>query len=121
MNVFDSSALLSFLQGEEGAGHAEEALKAGGVCGAANWSEVAQKVQAHGRNWDLARSLLASYGLRIEAVTVADAEWAARRWVRGKGLSLTDRLCMALGDRLDAEIWTADQAWGAGGRIRQIR
>ena len=121
MNVFDSSALLSVLQGEEGAGHAEEALKAGGVCGAANWSEVAQKVQAHGRNWDLARSLLASYGLRIEAVTVADAEWAARRWVRGKGLSLADRLCMALGDRLDAEIWTADQAWGAGGRIRQIR
>lgn len=121
MNVFDSSALLAFLQGEEGAPRAEDALGAGGACGAANWSEVAQKVLAHGRNWDLARSLLASYGLRIEAVTAADAEWAARRWVRGEGLSLADRLCMALGDRLDAEIWTADQAWGAAGRLRQIR
>ncbi len=98
-----------------------EALTGGGACGAANWSEIAQQVHAHGRNWDLARSLLASYGLRVEAVTAADAEWAAWRWVRGEGLSLADRLCMALGDRLDADVWTADQAWGAGERIRQIR
>ena len=121
MNVFDASALLAFLQGEEGAVHAEEALEVGGACGAANWSEVAQKVRSHGRNWDLARSLLTSYGLRVEPVTAVDAEWAARRWVVGEGLSLADRLCMALGDRLDADIWTADQAWGAGGRIRQLR
>lgn len=121
MNVFDASALLAFLQGEEGAARAEEALKAGGVCGAANWSEIAQKVRSHGRNWDLARSLLTSYGLQVETVTVADAEWAARRWVRGEGLSLADRLCMALGNRLDADVWTADQAWGTGERIRQIR
>jgi len=33
--------------------------------------------------------------------------------VRGEGLSLADRL--------DAEVWTADQAWGTGERIRQIR
>lgn len=121
MNVFDSSALLAFLQGEEGSARAEEALTAGGACGAANWSEVAQKVRSHGRNWDLARSLLASYGLRVEAVTAADAEWAARRWVRGEGFSLADRLCMALGDRLDADIWTADKAWGTGERIKQVR
>jgi ribonuclease VapC len=121
VNVFDASALLAFLQGEQGADRTEEALKAGGACGAANWSEVAQKVRAHGRNWDLAQSLLASYGLRVESVTVADAEWAARRWVLGEGLSLADRLCLALGDRMDADVWAADQAWGAGERIRQIR
>ena len=121
MNVFDASALLAFLQGEDGAEHAGKALEAGGACGAANWSEVAQKIRAHGRNWDLSRALLASYGLQVEAVTAADAEWAARRWVRGEGLSLADRLCMALGSRLDAEVWTADMAWGTEGRIRQIR
>ena len=121
MNVFDASALLAFLQGEEGAERTEGALKAGGACGAATWSEIAQTVRAHGRNWDLARSLLASYGLRIESVTAADAEWAAHRWVRGEGLSLADRLCLALGDRLDADVWTADQAWGTGKGIRQIR
>ena len=121
MNVFDASALLTFLQGEEGAVHVEEVLQGGGACGAANWSEVAQKIRAHGRNWDLSRSLLASYGVKVEAVTAADAEWAARRWARGEGLSLADRLCMALGERLDADIWTADQAWGTNGRIRQVR
>jgi len=120
MNVFDASALLSYLQGGQGAAEVEEVLNDGGACGAANWSEIAQKVRAHGRNWDLARSLLASYGLRVEAVTVDDAEWAARRWTAGEGLSLADRLCMALGDRLDAVVWTADQAWGTSGRIRQI-
>lgn len=121
MNVFDASALLAFLGGEEGAAVTEGALEAGGVCGAANWSEVAQKIRAHGRNWDLSRSLLASYGLRVEAVTAGDAERAARRWVRGEGLSLADRLCLALGDRLGADVWTADKTWGTGERIRQIR
>jgi ribonuclease VapC len=121
VNVFDASALLTFLQGEEGAAPVEEALRAGGACGAANWSEVAQKIRAQGRNWDLSRSLLISYGVQVESVTVNDAERAAQRWVRGQGLSLAGRLCMALGDRLDADIWTADQAWGTGGRIRQVR
>jgi ribonuclease VapC len=121
VNVFDSSALLTFLRGEQGAAQVEEALRGGGACGAANWSEVAQKIRAHGRNWDLSRSLLVSYGVQVEAVTVTDAEWAAGRWVPGEGLSLADRLCMALGDRLDADIWTADQAWGTSRRIRQVR
>lgn len=121
MKVFDASALLVFLQGERGAAEVENALGDDGVCGAANWSEVAQKIRAHGRNWELSRALLASYGVRVEAVTAEDAEWAARRWEPGKGFSLADRLCLALGDRLDADIWTADQAWGSGGRIHQIR
>ena len=121
MNVFDASALLTFLQGERGAIEVEQALKNGGACGAANWSEVAQKIRAHGRDWDLSRALLASYGLQVEAVTVDDAEWAAHRWTPGEGLSLADRLCLALGERLDADILTADQAWGTAGRVGQVR
>ncbi len=121
MNVFDSSALLAFLQGEPGAPEVEEALTDGGLCGAANWSEVAQKVLSHGRNWELSRALLASFDVRVEPVTADDAEWAAARWVSGEGLSLADRLCLALGARSDATVWTADSVWGAEGRIRQIR
>ena len=121
MNVFDASALLTFLQGERGAAEVEQALKNGGACGAANWSEVAQKIRAHGRNWDLSRALLASYGLQVEPVTAGDAEWAASRWTRGEGLSLADRLCLALGERLGADVLTADHAWGINGRIRQVR
>ncbi|MGH9100969.1 MAG: PIN domain-containing protein [Acidimicrobiales bacterium] len=121
MTVLDASVLLAFLQGEDGAPTVEAALESGSACGAANWSEVAQKIRAHGRNWDLSRSLLAVYGLEIEPVTVSDAEWAASRWVRDEGLSLADRLCLALGDRLAADVLTADRTWGTSGRIKQIR
>ena len=44
-----------------------------------------------------------------------------RRWVPGEGLSLADRLCLGLGERLDAAVLTADKSWGDTGRIVQIR
>ncbi len=121
VSVFDASALLAYLQGEDGSAMVESALEAGGVCGAANWSEVAEKVRGHSRDWALSRSLLLSYGLVVDPVTIDDAERAARSWQRGQDLSLADRLCLALGVRLDAPVLTADRAWGVAGRIRQIR
>lgn len=119
--VLDASAVLAFLQGEDGAAVVEARLHGGAVCGAANWSEVAQKVRAAGRDWDLARALLHSYDLGVEPVLAEDAERAARRWRPGAGLSLADRLCLALADRAGAEAWTADQTWGTGPGIKQIR
>ena len=90
------------------------------MVGAANWSEVAQKVRQHGRDWGRAKALLLAYDLEVTPVSVTDAEWAANRWRAGEGLSLADRLCLALGDRLDATVWTADSGW-TGNRIRNIR
>lgn len=119
--VLDASALLAFLQGEDGADEVEERLAGGALCGAANWSEVAQKVLAAGRDWELSRALLTSYELVVEPVTIDDAEWAARRWRSGEGLSLADRLCLALAHRSGVEAWTTDAGWGAGEGIRQIR
>lgn len=119
--VVDASAMLAFAQGEEGSDVVEDALLAGAACGAANWSEIAQKVRAAGRSWDLVRALLLSYEVAIQPVTLDDAERAAARWRAGEGLSLADRLCLALAERLDAVVLTADRAWGAEGRIRQIR
>ncbi len=119
--VLDASALLAFLQDEPGADVVSGRLDAGARCSAVNWSETAQKVIAAGRDWQLARALLLSYELVIEPVTVEDAELAARRWHRSNGVSLADRLCLALAQRLGVEAWTADAAWGAGGGIRQIR
>lgn len=121
MNLFDSSALLCFLQGETGADAVEAAFDDGGRCSAANWSEVAQKVMARAGDWDLVRGVLESYGVLVEPVTQADAEAAAALWRVGSGLSLADRLCLATGDRLDAVVYTADAAWGASGRVRQVR
>ncbi|MCW2546663.1 MAG: twitching motility protein PilT [Mycobacterium sp.] len=121
MSVLDASALLAFLQAEDGSETVEEALRTGGHCATVNWSEVAQKVRSHGRDWELARALLTSYDLTLEPVTVQDAEHAAASWKAGRGMSLADRLCLALGERVDAEVLTADRAWGSEGKIRQIR
>lgn len=119
--VLDASAILAFLQEESGSEVVEESLVDRSICGAANWSEVAQKVRAAGRDWDLVRALLVSYGVRVEPVTAGDAEWAARRWRAGEGLSLADRLCLALAERVDGDVLTADATWGSEGRVRQIR
>lgn len=121
MSVVDASVLLAFAQGEEGVAQAEALLEEGASCGAANWSEVAQKVRAADRDWHLVRALLVSYSLTVEAVIEDDAEWAAGRWRRGEGLSLADRLCLALGERLDVDVWTADASWGTVGRVHQLR
>lgn len=109
------------MQGEHGADAVDAALADAPYCGAASWSEIAQRIIAAGGDWDLARALLASYDLHVEAVTEADAEWAARRYRRDEGLSLADRLCLALGERLQLPVLTADRAWGSSGRIIQIR
>ena len=121
--VFDASAILALLLREPGADVVQESLVGDARCGAANWSEVAQKVfSVSPTYWAPVRAtLLQGYGMQIEAVIAEDAEWAASRWRKGEGLSLADRLCLALGERLDAEILTADRAWGVEGRVRQIR
>lgn len=119
--VLDASAVLAYLQGEPGSDAVESTLVDGARCGAANWSEVAQKVLAAGRDWELVRALLSSYPLTVDPVVAEDAEWAARRWTAGEGLSLADRLCLALAERADAEVLTADTTWGTASRVRQLR
>jgi PIN domain nuclease of toxin-antitoxin system len=117
VSVLDASALLAFLQGGEGSPLVEQALIAGARCSAANWSEVAQKVLASGHNWELAATLLATYGLDIEPVTREDGDRAARLWHPGSPLSLGDRLCLALGARLGRPVLTADRQWAALGDV----
>jgi PIN domain nuclease of toxin-antitoxin system len=90
-------------------------------CGAANWAEVAQKIRSTGRGWSLSQALLASYGVAVEDVTESDAEWVAARWRGSEGLSLGDRLCLALAHRLQAPALTTDATWGHDEPIRQIR
>lgn len=120
MIILDASAVLAFLQGEPGADRVEEALPHSAI-GAANWSEVAQKVIAAGGDWALASTLLESYGLVVEPVTSEDGVYAAGLWRRGSGLSLGDRLCLALAHRLGAPVLTADKAWGTGPGVEQLR
>lgn len=108
--VVDASVVLAWLQDEPGADEAEPWLMKG-VIGAANWSEVLQKVQQHGAPAGVVARLLASFGLTVIDVSRADAEIAARLWRPRTTLSLGDRLCLALGVRADLPVVTADAAW----------
>jgi len=108
--VVDASVVLAWLQDEPGAEEAEPMLMEG-VIGAANWSEVLQKTRQHGAPAGIVGRLLASFGLTVIDVGAADAEVAADLWRQGIGLSLADRLCLALGLRMDLPVATADAAW----------
>ncbi len=121
MNVFDSSALIAYLRQEAGSEMMRDHLMAGGACSAANWSEVAQKVRSSGADWAISRALLLTYELSVEPVTQSDAEEAALLWVAGSGLSLADRLSLALASRLGATAWTADAAWRDLPNVQLIR
>lgn len=101
MNIFDASALLAYVSEERGRETVEATLESGGYCTAANWAEVAQHVRLKGGDWLLTRSLLLSTGLTLAPISMDDPEWAADRWRRGEGLSLADRLCMAVAERLN--------------------
>ena len=121
--VLDASALLAYLQGEAGASVVERAiLQEVALCSTVNWSEVCQQVLQKGHDLSQISNFLFGRNL-ISVVPVSrdDAEWAARRFTRGEGLSLADRLCMALAHRLQLVLLTADRAWGSDARIQQIR
>jgi len=121
MTVFDSSALLALLKGESGAEQVREMISEGDVCGAANWSEVAQKVRAAGADWSLHRAILGTLGIDVEPVDEPDALRAAELWRPGAGLSLADRLCLALGERIGEPVVTADRAWAGHPGVEVIR
>ena len=119
MSVLDASAVLAYLQGESGERAVERQLD-GAVIGAANWSEVLARLDASLER-DLADAVLVARGVRIEPVTKHDALLAASMKSAKPSLSLGDRLCLALGERLDEPVLTADRAWGKAGRVVQIR
>ncbi len=123
--VLDASALLSFLHGEAGAAEVERCLEQA-VLSAVNWSEVLQKSLARGVETEGLREDLEALGLSIAPFTVDDAEAAARLWAitRPFGLSLGDRACLALAQRLGLPALTADRSWKdlrVGVRINLVR
>ena len=119
MTVLDASAVLAFLQGEPGADVVREHL-GGSVIGSANLAEVLAKLDGPVER-SLAEAILLSSGVRTEPVSADDARRSAEIEDSSLGLSLGDRLCLALADRLAEAALTADRAWGNSDRILQIR
>lgn len=112
--ILDASALLAWLQDEPGAASVEDSLPEAAIS-SVNWSEVWQKALAHAVEVAGLRAELEALGLRIVPFDAQDAEEAARLWAAGRGLSLADRACLALGRRYQLPVWTADRAWESAG------
>ena len=111
--ILDASALLAYLSAEPG-GDATEAVLNRSAISTINWSEVLQKSLAQGHSVENRREDLEALGLLIYPFTAEDAEAAALLWsqTRQVGLSLADRACLALAQRLGVPVLTADRAWG---------
>jgi PIN domain nuclease of toxin-antitoxin system len=116
--VLDASALLAYLLREPGEDVVANALAGGLVMSAVNLSEVLSKLAVVGADARAALESLVSRGIVGGTVSVipfteddALACAALRPGTASAGLSLADRGCLALAERLDLPALTADRTW----------
>jgi PIN domain nuclease of toxin-antitoxin system len=107
----DSSAVVAFAMGEPGADMVSDVMASAAIP-APNWVEVLDVVQRRAGNEarTVARTLKA-LGLLVEPVAEDDAEVAASLILQNPGLSLGDRFCLAVAERFERPVYTADPAW----------
>jgi PIN domain nuclease of toxin-antitoxin system len=112
--VLDASALLVLLGAERGADVVAGALP-GAAISAVNLSEVVAKLTERGMPDQEVRRALDGLGLEVQAFDREQAYLAGqlRAGTRSTGLSLGDRACLALGQRLGTPVLTADRRWQA--------
>jgi PIN domain nuclease of toxin-antitoxin system len=110
--ILDTSALLAFLLAEPGKDRVAEALIDGAVMATVNFGEVVTKYVLRGAK-DRAATLLERIPLTLVPV---DEDLALRSALmadltRAAGLSMGDRICLALGQRTGQTVLTADRSW----------
>ncbi len=110
--ILDASALLAFLLAEPGKDRVAEALIDGAVMTTVNFAEVVTRYVLRGAK-DRAATLLERIPLTLVAV---DEDLALRSALmadvtRAAGLSMGDRICLALGQRTGQTVLTADRSW----------
>ena len=119
--ILDASALLALLRRESGA-EKVEAVVPDAVISTVNLGEVLGKLVDYGMPEALAFSAIGGLGISFMNVDVALARSSARlrEITRRAGLSLGDRICLALGEQLDLPVFTADRAWAGLGLPLQV-
>jgi ribonuclease VapC len=110
--VLDSSAALAVLRREPGHERVSAVL-AQAIISSVNMAEVLAKAAARGLSVAQEEQGLLGTGLVVEPFSDADARASAMLFpmTRALGLSLGDRACLALGQRLGLTVLTADHAW----------
>lgn len=116
--VLDASALIAFVQEEEGFRRVRSAIERGALISAVNWAETLSNMAERGDVVDAAerrvRTVVAKAGsLGVVPFDEALATETARLRTRTKslGLSLADRACLALGRLHRLPVLTTDRAW----------
>jgi ribonuclease VapC len=112
--VLDASAVLALLQGEPGADEVERLLD-GALMSCVNLAEVLQKAEQHGVGTEGLEYDLGSLGIEFQDFDLLMARPTAEAWSPGTGLSLGDRACVALAERVHGTAVTTDARWGAAG------
>ncbi len=109
---------MAVLHAEDGASVVIEAIGKGAAVSVVNWAEVLSKLAEAGKDPEVAAAELrraegSRRALSIEPLTAADCVAVARLRpvTRRQGLSLADRACLALAERLDVPALTADRKW----------
>ena len=114
VRVFDASAVLAALFDEAGADRAIELWSGSdSLLSSANYAEVVTKLSDRGMSPSQAKTVMEAVPLRLVPLDESTAFKAAflREGTKSLGLSLGDRVCLALGLAMEAQVVTADRAW----------
>lgn len=112
MIVLDASALLALINREHG-WEVVAAAAAGedATISSLNYAEVLQKAARRGVGAEVVDSALDALGMTVTPFSRLDARLTASFYRHGSGLSLADRVCLALARSLSSPAYTADRAW----------
>lgn len=126
--VLDASALLAHLNDEQGASMVRETMKAGAAISVANWIEVLSKLAERGEDPGVAAAEMKGAELvgrviSIEPITDDDCIQIARLRpaTKAQGLSLGDRACLVLAERLGVPALTTDGEWATAKVKAEVR
>jgi PIN domain nuclease of toxin-antitoxin system len=111
--VLDASALLALIQNEKGADVIKPLLKRA-IMSTINVAEVLTALQRVDILPKEAIVLITDIIQEIVSFDLEQSQCVAelQPYVSHKGLSLGDRACLALGQKRQAPIYTADRIWG---------
>jgi ribonuclease VapC len=110
--VLDASALLALIKDEAGADVvAREAASNDATISAVNYTETLQKAARLGVGAEDVDVALEDLGITVSPFGRLDARLAASFYRHQSGLSLGDRVCLALARSLSSPAFTADRAW----------
>lgn len=112
--VADASAILAALK-REPFSNVDPRRLVGSTISAVNVCEVLSKLHDDGLTHAQADEAISTMDLRVVPFDGPQARIAARlrSITRHAGLSLGDRACLALGDRLGYSVVTADRVWAS--------